>query len=199
MLIVPALDRMENQIPVYVSFLECLVQHRHDHLQAWAVGYGVRDNLAIEHVEDGGKIDPSVLNLHLCDIGGPFSIRCRGPEVPVEYVWGNPANLALVGMVVLYLPLGFQGHLHHQLLDGLVVDAKAFVAELGCDATVAVPAVMLLVYRAYAFPDGIVSVGLSHALGVIIEGGTRHPLDPQKEVKAVFRPQSFDGFRPVPR
>jgi hypothetical protein len=59
--------------------------------------------------------------------------------------------------------------------------------------------VMLLVYRAYAFPDGIVSVGLSHALGVIIEGGTRHPLDPQKEVKAVFRPQSFDGFRPVPR
>ena len=80
-----------------------------------------------------------------------------------------------------------------------MVDVKALVVELCRDATVAVSAMMLLVYRAYALPDRIVSVGPSHALGVIIEGGTRHPLDPQKEVKAVFRPQSFDGFRPVPR
>ena len=183
---------------MYVSFLESLVQHRHNHLQARAVGYGVRDNLSIEHVQDWGKIDPSVLDPHLRDIGGPFPIRCRGIEFPVEHIWGDPPKIALVGAIVPLFSLGFQEHLPHQLLDSLVVDVKAFVAKLGRDATVTVPPVMFLIYQAYTSPDRIVSVGLSCALGVVIEGGTSHPLDLQEKVKAVFRPQSFDGFRPVP-
>ena len=79
-----------------------------------------------------------------------------------------------------------------------MVDIDTFISELCCDATVTVSPMVLLIYQTYAFPDGIVSVGSSYALGVVIEGGTGHPLDPQKEVKVVFGPQSFDGFCPVP-
>ena len=47
---------------------------------------------------------------------------------------------------------------------------------------------MLVVYLTDVSPQVIISIGLSDTFDVIVERGTSHPIELQKEVKVMFRP-----------
>ena len=109
-------------------------------------------------------------------------------EIPVDNIRSYLSEFPLVRTIVLPLAFRLQPHLPHQLLNGLVIDIRSFIVQLGCYATIAVTSVMFVVYRTYMFPDSIIAIVLSQSFRVVIECRTCHLLEIQKEVKVVFRP-----------
>ncbi len=62
-LILPALIRMQDQFAIVRDFTEGILQHCSDLVEVWTLGQGITDDLTIEEVHDGGKIEffaPSV-------------------------------------------------------------------------------------------------------------------------------------------
>ena len=109
-------------------------------------------------------------------------------EVPVDYIRRYLSEIPFVRTIVLPFAFRLQSHLAHQLLNCLVIDICPLIAQLGCYATIAVTAVMFIVYLTYMLPDGIIAIVLSQSFRVVIECRTCHLLELQKEVKVVFRP-----------
>ncbi len=128
------------------------------------------------------------MDVDLCNIRRPFLIRTSCKEVSSQDVRSHLTNLSFIRVIVLFTSLGLQIHLPHELLDCLMIDDNSFVKQLGRDTTIAISAMICIIYSANAIPDDFMTIWLTNTLYVVIECRTSHLPEPQKEFETVFRP-----------
>lgn len=148
----------EEFLPAGVLVLESLVRMHHrgfargqgaDRLAERLVGERggrrlgdrVGDDRAVEQVQHRREIDLAVRDLELGHVGHPLEVRRLGRELALQQVFGDLADLALVGGVpAAAADLADQVLLSHQLQHGLLCHLPPAAQQFGMDATVPVPA-----------------------------------------------------------
>ena len=116
-------------------------------------------------------------------------------EIPIQQVWRNFAHFTLVRAVFLHPDTANQAQLLHKPLDSLVIQRQIAVAQLRCDAAIAVSATVFMVDCCDLFLGCLVLVRLFHPFQMIVEGRTGQLSDGKKNFKRMLLPQLLNYLR----
>ena len=150
-LVLPALVGMRDQSGSIRYLLKSLVQHGGHHAQHRSVRDRVADQITAVQVEDWREIQFLSEQTEFCYIGDPLLVRLFGVEVSVQQIRRNFADFTPVGTIFLHSDAANQTQLLHEPLDGLVVQGKIAVAQLCCNAAVAVSTFVFVIDGCYFF------------------------------------------------
>lgn len=142
----PALIRVDYQLPIDRLPVKGLLQHVHDHSEVRMVRDRIAYDFSVVHIQYRRQIALLQADVYLRYVGSPLLVwSCRG-EVPVDYIRGDLADVALVGTVLATPANILQVLFLHETVYGLVVDREALVPQFVPYATVAVTALVMGVY-----------------------------------------------------
>lgn len=120
-LVLPPLNRVQDQIRIIRNFLKRLVQHGCHHAQHRPLRDRVADQIAAMQIKNGRKIQLFSEQAEFCDIGDPFLIRLVGMEIPIQQIRRDFTNFTLVRAIFLYSDTANQPQLLHKPLDSFMI------------------------------------------------------------------------------
>jgi len=127
--------------------------------------------------------------LHFRNVSGSLLIWLVCTEVPVDDIGSNFPDVALIRLIFgSLLALCLEFHLAHQLLNRLMVDDGAIFIQLDGNASVTIPAMVLVIDTVDLLAEGVIPIRLPQPFHVIIECRFGHPLELKEQLKGVFRP-----------
>lgn len=192
----PALIRVDYQLPIDWLSGEGLLQHVHDHSEIRVVRDRIAYDFSVVHVQYRRQIAFVLADVYLGHVGSPLLVWSRCGEVPVDYVRGNLADVALVGTVLATPAYILQILFLHETVYGLVVDREALVPQFIPYATVAVTALVMGVYG----PDPLALFRIAVRLftDVVVVCGAGKPACLQEMFERMLAAQFSDCLGPIP-
>ena len=112
---------MENEVCSVWNFCKCLVQHGCHHAEHRAIRYGIADQIAAVQIENWGQVELFSEQAELRHICNPFLVRPVRMEVPIQQVWSDFADFALVRTILFRSDTANQAQFLHKPLDRLVI------------------------------------------------------------------------------
>ena len=93
---------MQDQLAVIRDLLKSILEHVCDLVEVWTPGQGIADDLTIEEIHDGGKIQFLPQQFELGDVGCPFQVGFFSLEITLQEVGSNLPHLAPIGAILLF-------------------------------------------------------------------------------------------------
>ncbi|MDD7645958.1 MAG: hypothetical protein PUJ35_01775, partial [Ruminococcus bromii] len=92
--------------------------------------------------------------------------------VPVQQIWRNLADFALVRTILLHSDTANQAQLLHEPLDSLVIQGKIAVVKFCCNAAITIPSFVFVIYGCDLRLGSFIFVCAVHPLQMIIKCST---------------------------
>lgn len=173
------------------AFFEHIADQRHLRASLRLVSH----DLSVVQVQHRREIKLVTPDIEFGHIGYPFLVGSICVELSIQNVSHFDIALSAPRAVFLGTNQRLEPQQLHQPLNALVVNLQAHVAQLICDASVAVAPFVALVNSPNAGLEPSVLVASLLCLGLIVERAARKPSDLQQRPQPILMPQLDDGLR----